>query len=372
MRRLTHGSAVAAIGCAAVLTFAGLAHAQPDGTTASDDVPLNGTSLNDAFADAAQRHDVPRELLASLAYTETRLVNHGAQPSQDNGFGPMHLESNVDNDNLTDAARLTGTPVEELQTAAAANVHGAAAVLRELADESGLSAAARDDLAQWYEPVARYARGQTAYGARLEADAVFTNLREGFAVQRNGERVAVPAHDVRPERGAYANVRTPGEVGTQSDDYPDALWVPASESNYTAGRESDISAVVIHVTQGSYAGTISWFQNPDAEVSAHYVVQSSDGEITQMVREADTAWHARDGNPYSVGIEHEGYVDDPAWFTDVMYRSSAALTADIAAEYGIPLDREHIVGHSEVPGNDHTDPGPHWDWDLYMSYVTGG
>jgi len=24
-----------------------------------------------------------------------------------------------------------------------------------------------------------------------------------------------------------------------------------------------------------------------------------------------------------------------------------------------------------VPGNDHTDPGPYWDWDYYMSLVTG-
>lgn len=371
MRRLTHGTAVTAIGCAAVLTLAGLAQADPDSAPARD-TSLHGTSLNDAFTDAAQRYDVPRDLLASLAYTETRMVNHDGQPSQDNGYGLMHLESNVDNDNLTDAARLTGHSVDQLQTDEVANIDGAAAVLRELADEAGLSGSERADLSQWYETVATYARGQTEYGTKLEADAIFANLRDGFAVRRGGERVAVPAHQVRPDRGSYAKVRTPGEIGTQSEDYPDAAWVPASESNYTSGRDSDVSAVVIHVTQGSYAGTISWFQNPEAQVSAHYVVQSSDGEITQMVREADTAWHARDGNPYSVGIEHEGYVDDPAWFTDVMYRSSAALTADIAAAHDIPLDREHIVGHSEVPGNDHTDPGPNWDWDLYMSYVTGG
>jgi hypothetical protein len=61
-------------------------------------------------------------------------------------------------------------------------------------------------------------------------------------------------------------------------------------------------------------------------VSSHYVVRSSDGQITQMVAEKDTAWHARSANPYSIGIEHEGYVDQPSWFTDAMYRSSAALT----------------------------------------------
>lgn len=147
--------------------------------------------------------------------------------------------------------------------------------------------------------------------------------------------------------------------------------MPASTANYAVGRSAAISKVVVHVTQGSYAGAISWFQNPSAEVSAHYVVRSSDGQVTQTVREKDTAWHARSGNPYSVGIEHEGWVDQPSWFTDAMYRSSAALTRSIADRYGIPKDRTHIVGHVEVPGNDHTDPGPHWDWDRYMELVGG-
>ena len=33
------------------------------------------------------------------------------------------------------------------------------------------------------------------------------------------------------------------------------------------------------------------------------------------------------------------------------------------------MDRKHIIGHVEVPGTDHTDPGPHWDWDRYMRLV---
>ncbi|WP_345003524.1 N-acetylmuramoyl-L-alanine amidase, partial [Streptosporangium album] len=64
--------------------------------------------------------------------------------------------------------------------------------------------------------------------------------------------------------------------------------------------------------------------------------------------------------------------DNASWFTDAMYRASAALTRNIADRYGIPKDRAHIVGHVEVPGNDHTDPGPNWNWTTYMQYVTGG
>ncbi|MET9133681.1 hypothetical protein [Streptomyces antibioticus] len=47
----------------------------------------------------------------------------------------------------------------------------------------------------------------------------------------------------------------------------------------------------------------------------------------------------------------------------------SASEANFRRRYGIPVDREHIVGHVEVPGTDHTDPGEHWDWDRYMKLV---
>lgn len=62
-------------------------------------------------------------------------------------------------------------------------------------------------------------------------------------------------------------------------------------------------------------------------------------------------------------------MDRPQDFTDAMYAASARLTAGICARYGIPVDRKHILGHVEVPGTDHTDPGPHWDWDRYLELV---
>jgi N-acetyl-anhydromuramyl-L-alanine amidase AmpD len=158
-----------------------------------------------------------------------------------------------------------------------------------------------------------------------------------------------------------------------SPDYGPAAWVPASTSNYTAAnREADynIQYIVIHTTQGSYQSTINWFQNPAAQVSAHYVV-SQGGAITQMVRDHDIAWHAGNWtyNTQSIGIEHEGFVDQPGWATEAMYQASAALARTLADRYGIPKDRNHIIGHVEVPGATHTDPGPYWDWAHYMALV---
>ncbi|WP_030253646.1 N-acetylmuramoyl-L-alanine amidase [Streptomyces violens] len=156
--------------------------------------------------------------------------------------------------------------------------------------------------------------------------------------------------------------------------YPDVHWTPAAPANYTAANrpaQYGIDMVIIHVTQETYADTVKIFQNPKRQVSAHYCVRSADGYIGQFVREDDVAWHAGNWNynTRSIGIEHEGWVDQPKWFTDVMYEQSAQLTAAICARYGIPRDRKHIIGHVEVPGSDHTDPGRFWDWPRYMSLV---
>lgn len=324
-------------------------------------------TMNEAFTEAASEFDVPRDLLVSVGYAETRLDGHDGKPSQDNGFGVMHLVSNPERQTLEQAAEITGESVSDLRKNDAVNIRGGAAVLRAFADKAGLKAADRDRIEAWYPAVAGYGGAESASLKRLYADAAYEFVSKGIPAKGTSQ-VRVSPQKVSPERGELADAAAPG-AGTRSDDYPPAIWNPADPSNYNTGRSAAISQVIVHVTQGAYAGTISWFKNPESDVSAHYVVRSSDGEVTQMVRDADTAWHARSGNASGLGIEHEGFVDDPAWFTDAMYRSSAALTKHLCDKHGIPKDRAHIVGHNEVPGNDHTDPGPNWNWDTYMSYV---
>jgi N-acetyl-anhydromuramyl-L-alanine amidase AmpD len=167
---------------------------------------------------------------------------------------------------------------------------------------------------------------------------------------------------------------TRADAQTQAIDYAPATWEPASSANYTRANrpiQYPVDFVVIHVTQTTYDTALGVFQNPKKKVSAHYVVRSADGHVAQCVPEADVAWHAGnwDYNTRSIGIEHEGWVDRPAYFTDALYERSARLTATICAKYGIPRDRSHIIAHYEVPGSDHTDPGPHWDWERYMRLV---
>ncbi|WP_308290400.1 N-acetylmuramoyl-L-alanine amidase [Streptomyces meridianus] len=332
--------------------------------------PSGSAGMNDAFTRAAAEYQVPRALLVAVGYGETHLDSHDGEPSSANGYGVMHLVSNPQRSTLEKASNLTGVPVSELRTNTASNIRGGAAVLRAYADALKLTAAERGDLAEWYPVVARYGGYSDATLARLYADTVYEIVEKGVRAEvEDGGTVVTEAEQVTPDRGQYSSVRSLDSTAAQSDDYPAAHWVPADSGNYASGRTAAIDTIVIHVAQGSYAGTISWFQDPAAESSAHYVIRSSDGDVTQMVRDSDTAWHAKSANSHSLGIEHEGYIEDASWFTDAMYNASAALVRHLTAVYGIPRDREHIVGHGEVPGNDHTDPGPSWDWDTYMALV---
>ena len=196
----------------------------------------------------------------------------------------------------------------------------------------------------------------------------------------------------------YEMLTAPGLGVTRSPDYPPAIWDPAPECNWEE-RTKEVSAVVIHYTEGSYAGCISWFKNCEAQVSAHYVIRSADGQITQMVLEKDKAWHARSANGYTIGIEHEAYGNVWEFFTEEMYQSSANLVRSICSRYHtIDGQRTHdrdtldngfcvnnglydlggegacvqIKGHQHYPDQSHTDPGPYWNWNYYYKLINEG
>lgn len=173
-------------------------------------------------------------------------------------------------------------------------------------------------------------------------------------------------------------------------------WI--ASPNYSSRNGTSISAVVMHTVQGSYSSCISWFQNTSANASAHYVIRSSDGQICQMVRESNKAWHIGSENPYTIGYEHEGYVEHTGWYTTVMYTSSANLTKNICSKYGIDTKRTFsreklengtllddglhvlagsnyctkIAGHQHFPNQTHTDPGKNWDWEYYYKLLNQG
>ena len=162
----------------------------------------------------------------------------------------------------------------------------------------------------------------------------------------------------------------------QPEDPYSSRFVSAHSGNYRARAASrgprTIERIVIHITDGGSKlnGTVGWFQNPVAKVSSHYIV-GRDGETVQMVRHNDVAWHANRANGTSIGIEHNantrGLIP-----TEPQYRASARLVAWLCRQYGIPCDRDHVLGHSEADTQTtHTDcPNSVWDWEVYMQMLS--
>ena len=152
---------------------------------------------------------------------------------------------------------------------------------------------------------------------------------------------------------------------------PQVEWIP-TPYNHDVGRvDGEVDYIVIHYTAISYNRTIKAFNLPGSQVSAHYVIRQ-DGHIAQLVGEADTAWHAGNSwfNDHSIGIEIEKSDESNPDFTPEEYYAAAALACAIAARHNIPLDRDHVIGHNEIPWpNNHSDPGPTWGWPHFM-YLT--
>ncbi|MET7453392.1 N-acetylmuramoyl-L-alanine amidase [Streptomyces sp. NPDC005574] len=392
-----------------------------------------GTSagaLQPAFAAAAAEYHVPRSVLLAVSYLQSRWDTHGGAPSVTGGYGPMHLTdartalaraphhsegtedargdsaraplhpvARIPADSelparlktLPKAAELTGLSPERLRTDPAANLAGGAALLA--AAQKDLGEPPSKDPAEWYGAVARFSGADDSATAAAYADDVYAVLRSGEARTTDaGQRVALAAQpDLAPDTSQLrrTGLRTPRKAGTECPSSVSCEWIPApyeefgdnDYGNHDLGdrpASQSIRYIVVHDTEGAWDGVLNLVQDP-TYVSWNYTLRSTDGHIAQHVKAKDVAWHA--GNWYvnakSIGLEHEGFLANPdAWYTEAMYRSSARLVKYLAKRYGIPLDRQHILGHDTVPGPTtstvpgmHTDPGPYWDWRHYFELL---
>jgi|GEM_PF-4144482 len=145
---------------------------------------------------------------------------------------------------------------------------------------------------------------------------------------------------------------------------------PGSKTCRSLPSPRPIGRVIVHVLavpsttrRSGVEAVVAGWQNAGREASSHYLVDR-DGTITQMVREANVAFHTPGNNPDSIGIEHADVCNDPAPFTTQLYERSAALVRDIAARNGFVISPTTVLGHHDANPN-HGDPGPYWDWEYY-------
>jgi len=105
--------------------------------------------------------------------------------------------------------------------------------------------------------------------------------------------------------------------------------------NYTKGGQEAVHGVVVHIMDGSFEGTDSWFRNhPEAQASAHFGTSRA-GALRQWVDTADRAWAQAGGNRTWLSVENEGKGGDS--LTDAQLDRNAQVLAWAHTQYGVPL-----------------------------------
>lgn len=152
--------------------------------------------------------------------------------------------------------------------------------------------------------------------------------------------------------------------------------------NYALGPTKK-GVIVLHFTLGAYNGAVSWLMNANRpnRSSAHFVIGRNQGEITQLVKVTDIAWHAGvisnpndrakrvmkknlDGswvnpNQYAIGIElaagydvdQDGSVEpNENDITEWQYQQLTELVKSFAnnPDTAFVLDEKNIIIHGDI------------------------
>lgn len=134
--------------------------------------------------------------------------------------------------------------------------------------------------------------------------------------------------------------------------------------HFTNGRGGHvIDRIVLHHNASTNPTAVPnvWIERA---ASAHYQVTPTG--ITACLNEADAAWNAGVFalNQRSIGIENLNSTGAPDWKVDPKTEENCAkLVADIATRYNIPIDRTHILKHSDNYGTE-CPGGLRFDWIL--------
>lgn len=169
-------------------------------------------------------------------------------------------------------------------------------------------------------------------------------------------------------------------------DFVQAKW-------FGPGRTVPIRVVVVHDMEApegpmTAENVAHWFSTMDAssKASAHVCVDSN--SAVRCVADGDRAWHAPGANSDGLGIELAGYARQTReeWldqYSKGVLEQAAQVVAGWCRKHNIPAvkltaaelkaGKRGIVGHRDVSAaygqTDHTDPGPNFPWDYFLSRV---
>jgi hypothetical protein len=169
-------------------------------------------------------------------------------------------------------------------------------------------------------------------------------------------------------------------AGFRTDNFASRLGVTPSLFIVHSTRSGDVA----REDAAEAASTLAWFRNLNAQSSSHFLV-SGFGRVYPLVDIENSAWHAGNHNPASIGVElTQPTTNHP--FTSLHYEGLALaflltnlyLRADglppIPAFHTASVNTPGILGHDETPqgkASGKSDPGPRFDWAYFLSLLKG-
>ena len=361
---------------------------------------LGGPSLKEidiTFEKVAKRYDIPPEILKAIAYKKSgwHINNTQSVNFKDNRgeYGIMGLSM----DNIKIGSSILGkTELVDAIINYKTNIEITAIILNKLKDEFYTNGIIIKTIEDYAPLVVEYNNSKYQLLSKNFVKKIYRLINNGYIINRKSNSLFVQGINLDLSVVEYPEVVAFYKTYTQINSLEDVEthWSP---NKYDGRGGNTIDQVIIHIMQGTFSGSESWFMNPSSNVSANYLI-SNTGEILQMVRLTDRAWHAGNHNGRSIGIEHEGFwhsdVHSDTVITEDEYQASAMITRWLTERYNIPRihrDAYHdengnfvpwqlqrpelsnmagILGHHDCNGKEKC-PGGDWNWNYYMELVGG-
>lgn len=157
-----------------------------------------------------------------------------------------------------------------------------------------------------------------------------------------------------------------------SPTYPGAAWWGHSP-NSSPRREGDkVQYFVVHHAADTNSVEVqrTRFMTPnDRNVSPNWLI-GKDGSVSEIVPpDKYRAWTTGAFDYNAVTVETQNSSGSPTWgITEESHVAIAKLVAWASKRYGFPIDRQHVLGHREVPNVPATAcPGPSMDMDKIVT-----
>jgi len=352
--------------------------------------------INEEFNLASEKYNVPAPLLKALAFKQSNWdTNNGKDDELNRGtYGIMGLYQDNKVSSIQYGAKLLNIDPIYGVINYKWNIEISAKIISELRDDYFGKDVNIENIEDYYNILIEYLDYDEAIRPYAEGLAIkiYKLINNGYTVKQGEEIVKVNPYRVDISDIKFLEI---SEFYKKYTEISSLSQIPFVASPNYSSRSASVDQILIHLMQGSFEGTISWFKNSASKVSSHYLV-SRQGELIQMVRLSNKAWHAGTHNSRSIGIEHEGRDDNShsTYVTEEEYKASAKIVKWLAESYGIPKihrDAYHdengnftpwslkrpdlarlsgILGHHDCNGKEFC-PGPHWNWSHYMELLDG-